>query len=176
MKQVLIFSDSICEGLEKLEYEYSDDEESSVADRNIIFHEECYPGATANGCVCAIKNNDLLLNLKRLLKESRYDGVVICFGTNDIGHGRSAQEIAADLTTLQNVCMDANIDRIVLMMLRARRSNEKLNDILVNETFSSVELCDFLLGAEDELFDESGIHLTERGKKLLLNDLTRYFW
>ncbi len=175
MKQVLIFSDSICTGLENLNSEWSDDE-SSIGDRNTIFREECFPGATAAGCVRAILNNDPFMNLKLLLQETRYDGIVICFGTNDIGHGRSAMHIAADLQTLQNICVDANIKTIVLMMLRAKRANEKLNNILINDTFSSIELCDFLLGSDDNNFDESGIHLTEDGKKLLHSELIRYFW
>lgn len=175
MKQVLIFSDSICVGLEKLNFEYSDDE-SSIAEKNTVFSEECYPGATAEGCVCAIKNNLPYMNLKKLLKEANYDGVVICFGTNDIGTGRNAREVVKDLEILQNLCVNANVKTIVLMMLRDKTANQKLNEILVNETFSSIELCDFLLGAEDNVFEPDGIHLTEDGKKLLYDELIRFFW
>ncbi len=175
MKQVLIFSDSVCQGLEEVNFEYSDDE-SSVADKNILFHVEAFPGATAEGCVCASKNNYSNMNLKLLLDEYPYDGVVICLGTNDIGRGRNAIDVAKDLEYLQRVCFDANIKKVVVMMLRAKARYERLNEILVNDTYHSVELCEFLFAAEDDHFDESGIHLTLDSKKMLYDDLIHYDW
>jgi len=176
MKQVLIFSDSVCQGLERLNFDYSEDDESSIVDRNIIFHEESYPGATASACVQSIKNNSTFMNLKQLLYEKDYDGVVICFGTNDIGYNSKASDVAKDLQYLQNVCIDAGIKLIVLMMMRAKKRYMKLNEILVEDTFHVVELCEFLFNAHDSDFDDSEIHLTDDAKKKLYDELARYAW
>ena len=92
MVNVLVFSDSLCAGLEL----------------SMPHHVESLPGAMAENAVVL---------LDALLKEDSYDIVIICFGINDLGNRRSNSAVISDLLNMHDICRQNGISKIIGMTL-----------------------------------------------------------
>lgn len=158
MRNVLLFGDSLFSSI-------------SVDEK---IHVESYPGCTARCCVDAIQKNDYIMNLDALLQEDAYNTVVICFGKNDLGYGMNVDTIVSDLLFLQDVCRRNKVETTVAMLLHGNcRTVTKFNEMLFEKTPDDILINDFLLSTN--CFDNDGIHLSEEGRELLVQELKQYF-
>jgi len=81
----------------------------------MLFDIRSLPGALVhNECVMGMHCRDALqleeegLGLTWLIQEDKYDVVVICLGTNDLGNGRTVEELQLDLAQLAKCAIAAS--------------------------------------------------------------------
>jgi len=143
MVDVLVFSDSLCAGL-KL---------------SMPHHVESLPGAMAE---------DAAELLDALLKEDIYDIVVICFGINDLGNGRTTSAVISDLLNMHDICRQNGITKIIGMTLPKRY--DSFNDLYTSRSSPDVLCNEFFFLVESKYYKD-GLHLTRRGLKKLAESL-----
>jgi hypothetical protein len=138
MKQVLIFGDSLVDKLifeDSFEYSY---------------HVESYPGFLAK---------DMVELLTITLTETKWDYVVLCFGTNDLGHGFLPEETVNHLLQLHQLI---SCTLIVCYL----HEQDIFNELYAEKTRHDVFFLDFFLSTNE--WDETN-HLTPLGKEEFVN-------
>ena len=145
MKKVLIFGDSLVQGL---------DFESSF---KYQYHVESYPGFLAK---------DLQDLLKISINEDTYDFVVICCGVNDLGHGYNAKEVVDSLLTLQ--CM-VNSSQVIGVYLHPCFNT--FNEFYSEKSLDNICFCDFFYNLDSHDLDHDEFYLTLQGKQHFVESL-----
>lgn len=148
MKKVLIYGDSLVDGIKLDQFEYS---------------LECNPGFTTRDFLVQEEKD---IGLTSLLDEDNYDYLVLIMGTNDDLY--SQQQIEESHANICNLVkyLDVSTKLIVCTIM-----NEKWNNCLrdLNLEFT---ICDFLNEEIDTTFLENdGVHLNKKGKELFSQSL-----
>ncbi len=139
-KKILVFGDSLFEGLtfeDSLEF---------------IYHVESYPGFQAS---------EMEAYLKLSLKEDHYDVVILCFGINDLGHGKLPQEVVDSLLK-QHLLIRT---KIVAMHLHS--DFDVFNYLHGNQSADNVQFCGFFYDLEEGDLLEDNFHLSVQGRQHL---------
>lgn len=109
-----------------------------------------------------------------LYKAKQCDAVVVCFGTNDVGQGRSVEQIKEDLMTIVTKLQDAGV-RVLIQTLppfswedeklqKWQQINAYIRETMVNITDAMFDVVPILIdGKEDEGKDRYGGHPDEAG-------------
>jgi hypothetical protein len=101
---------------------------------NIDVHLECFPGKTVESAVeDEIANT--LISLSFYLQEDTYDGVLLCWGTNDIKNQRAIRAIVYDIVFLSRIVKSHGIEHIYVVPppLSTYNAREQLQCILEAE-------------------------------------------
>ncbi len=149
MHSVLIFGDSLCEGL-------------SVADA----HVECFPKFT----LIELATNLHPFDFPYLLREDTYTTVVIIAGTNDLVDKIPLNESMEYLQQLLEFC--TNYTTIVVGVTVNNTTDELFNDSC--EQLPNVYYCDVLESLESKYLQSDGIHLTQAGKTFVSKELDKF--
>lgn len=150
MKKVLVYSDSLFSGL------------------NIptsAIQVESFPGVTAEEAVSWLKDEDPR-SLKSVLAEDTYDCLIICFGTNDVGHGESAEKAWSNVLSL--VKEGSDVKQIFITFLNENVSNGAKEFNTLAKMNKNIKVLDFFQEISDDLLSD-GLHLNENGKNQLIN-------
>lgn len=85
---------------------------------------ETHAGSTA----CELRHlEEQGIGLTLSLQDDQYDVVVLMAGTNDLGNGKSVDEIVADITFLHKTCVKAQVPHIIVMSIE-NCDNSRLSD------------------------------------------------
>ncbi len=141
MKKVLIFGDSLVQGLTfENSFEFS-------------YTTESYPGWLAK---------DINEMLEISIKEDMYDFIVLCFGINDLGHGLLPEDVVNSLISLHSKIWLRNPNtKIIAMNLL---NYHLFNDLYGQKADDSVDFCAFFYDLEKGDLLEDGLHLSKQGK------------
>ncbi len=159
MVNILIFSDSLCYNLPI----------SNTSKRQ--YHIESFPGRLVAEVIESEKKKSCE-SLSYFLKEDNYDVVVICFGINDLGHGLAMPSVIQNLLYLHQICRQHQIKRIIVMYLNAEYYME-FNQMYSLQSAEDIEFCEFFLNLKPGDLSNDGLHLSNKGKQRLVNDLCR---
>jgi lysophospholipase L1-like esterase len=148
MKKVLIFGDSLVQGLEFEEsFEYS-------------YHVESYPGYLA-------RDLGELLNIS--VSEEKYDIVVCCCGINDLGHGYTPEEVLQSLLVLHKIIKSKNANIVGVYLHQPTFS--LFNELCSDKFDDDVTISTFFYGLEKGDLQSDNFHLTKQGKENFANVL-----
>ena len=140
-KKILVFGDSL---IQTLHFEDSFE---------FLYHVESYPGILA----C-----DSQEQLRISLNEEAYDIVVLCLGSNDLGHGKLPQEVVDSLLKLHLLINT----KIIAMHLHSKF--ELFNSLYGNQSADKVEFCAFFY--EFHLSEQGCQHLGEYLQDFIENE------
>lgn len=122
-----------------------------------------FPGWTAQAALDAEARGDIQALSFYLDGEVR--GVVICLGTNDLGAGRTVDDVVADLLALHDVCRSRGVRRIVATYVPdAVFHSEAFNDAYEAQSGVDVDFFDFFLTRTAQDVRPDGLHSSDIGQ------------
>ena len=142
MKRVLVFGDSLLSSLQVYD------------DFHCSYHVESYPGLLA-------RDAQELLMIS--LKEDVYDIVVLCLGTNDLGHGLLPQDVVDTMLNLHLLIRAVSPGKIVAVNLHTQFS--AFNELLGEKSSDDVEFLSFFYELEPGDLGEDNFHLSKQGRE-----------
>jgi len=114
--------------------------------------------------------------LKKALENEKYDLLILMAGTNDLGHGKTAEDIFKNIKTLAEFSLEANVSVLhvgipdsafLFHSSEARVKRDNINKLMENYA-TSKELviytpCPFKFSPNSRNFDTDGLHFSEIG-------------
>lgn len=158
-KKVAIFSDSLLQDIGKIE--------SEIFDFNVL----AFSGLMADQVLNA-KTHDFfhIENIGETI-DSDVNVLIICFGTNDIGHLYPREQVAAKVLEIgKNIQANApDIGKIIYCLLPEHNRQRKLfNNTIEN---ARVETVTALVWMSDEMYQPDGLHINKLGLQFFLHQL-----
>lgn len=162
MKKAIVYSDSLFADLH-------------IPSSLIPIHVESFPGLKARETVAWLSDGDPR-SLRSVLSEGDYDIALICFGTNDLGHGETAENVVENVLALQKVASDHGVKQVFITLLNEndREDVKEFNKLLDDRLGTDIELFDFFVDIDDGWLSD-GLHLNETGKSELIAELIKQF-
>lgn len=120
--------------------------------------------------------------LKKALENEKYDLLILMAGTNDLGHGKTAEDIFKNIETLAEFSLAANVSVLhvgipdsafLYRSSEARVKRDDVNKQMKNFAKSSKEQmitytpCPFDFSPNSPNFDTDGLHFSEIGYQAL---------
>lgn len=160
-KKVAIFSDSLLQDIGKIE--------SEIFDFNVL----AFPGLMAEQVVNAETHEYYHVdNVCETLMSTDSDTLVICLGTNDIGHFEPGDKVANQVLAIgkQISASAPDINRIIYCLLPERNNQRRLfNDTIQASGAETIVALDWMTG---EMFESDRLHINDLGLKIFIEHLT----
>jgi len=142
-KEVLLFGDSLFEKVKPMDnFEYK-------------YHVESYPGWLARDFTTQYKDV-----FEQTLQAYKPNILVLCLGTNDLGHGLLPSDVCKSLLELHKMAKNLKVKQIVAVYLR---NQPDFNILYSNLSADDIEFCEFFLQASEDSFQEDNLHLNTLG-------------
>ena len=115
--------------------------------------------------------------MKKALENEKYDLLILMAGTNDLGHGKTAEEIFKNIKMLAEFSLEANVSVLhvgipdsafLFRSSEARVKRDNVNKLVENFAKSKEQLviytpCPFNFSPNSRNFDTDGLHFSEIG-------------
>jgi lysophospholipase L1-like esterase len=161
--KILVFGDSMVSGLEV----YLEDSFTCT------YFVESFPGTLAKDF--ATKDLDMF---RWSVEKYKPNVLVLCLGTNDLGHGLTPQETLAHMHFLVSESNLLGVKKVVVCLLHSWQ--KMFNSLLLLEVMQKhnkdkLRMCDFLQSVHRKKTDRNlcvdGLHLTPTGRAHFANSL-----